>query len=83
MDNKFKLRLYKKTGKEKGNMDKELFYDSAEELWSTYESLCNPSSHALDPTIWVRSGNEEWTRYSEADFDKFFCQPTRSLNSRA
>ena len=29
MNNEFKLRLYKKTGAEKGNMDKEFFYDSA------------------------------------------------------
>ena len=35
MNNEFKLRLYKKTGPEKGNLDKELFYDSAKELWTT------------------------------------------------
>ena len=28
MNNEFKLRLYKKTGAEKGNLDNELFYDS-------------------------------------------------------
>lgn len=80
MDNKFKLRLYKKTGKEKGNTDKEFFFDSAEELWTTYKSLCNSSNHALGPTIWVRSGNEEWTRYSESDFDKFFSKKKRRID---
>lgn len=80
MDNKFKLRLYKKTGKEKGNMDKEFFYNSAEELRTAYKPLCSSSNHALDPTIWVRSGNEEWTRYSEADFDKFFSEKKRRID---
>lgn len=76
MNNEFKLRLYKKTGPEKGNLDKELFYDSAKELWTTYKFLLRKSDYsinlnrALYPTIWVRSGEEDWTRYCEADFAK-------------
>ena len=47
MNNEFKLRLYKKTGAEKGNLDKELFYDSAKELWTTYKSLLLETSTRL------------------------------------
>ena len=35
MNNEFKLRLYKKTGPEKGNLDKELFY----QLWQSTTSI--------------------------------------------
>lgn len=80
MDNKFKLRLYKKTGVEKGNLDKELFYDSAKELWTTYKSLFRISDYSLNPTIWVRSGEEDWTRYGEADFAKFFLGRKRQID---
>lgn len=81
MNNEFKLRLYKKTGPEKGNLDKELFYDSAKELWTTYKSLCRISNYSinLNPTIWVRSGEEDWTRYGEADFAKFFLGGKRQI----
>ena len=47
MNNEFKLRLYKKTGPEKGNLDKELFYDSAKELWTTYKFLLLETSTRL------------------------------------
>lgn len=86
MNNEFKLRLYKKTGPEKGNLDKELFYDSAKELWTTYKSLLRKSDYsinlnrALYPTIWVRSGEEDWTRYGEADFAKFFLGGKRQID---
>lgn len=86
MNNEFKLRLYKKTGAEKGNLDKELFYDSAKELWTTYKSLLRKSDYsinlnrALYPTIWVRSGEEDWTRYGEADFAKFFLGGKRQID---
>lgn len=82
MNNEFKLRLYKKTGPEKGNLDKELFYDSAKELWTTYKSLCRISDYSinLNPTIWVRSGEEDWTRYGEADFAKFFLEGKRQID---
>lgn len=82
MNNEFKLRLYKKTGPEKGNLDKELFYDSAKELWTTYKSLCRISNYSinLNPTIWVRSGEEDWTRYGEADFAKFFLGGKRQID---
>lgn len=86
MNNEFKLRLYKKTGAEKGNLDKELFYDSAKELWTTYKSLLSKSDYsinlnrALYPTIWVRSGEEDWTRYGEADFAKFFLGGKRQID---
>ena len=86
MNNEFKLRLYKKTGSEKGNLDKELFYDSAKELWTTYKSLLRKSDYsinlnrALYPTIWVRSGEEDWTRYGEADFAKFFLGGKRQID---
>lgn len=86
MNNEFKLRLYKKTGAEKGNLDKELFYDSAKELWTTYKSVLRKSDYsinlnrALYPTIWVRSGEEDWTRYGEADFAKFFLGGKRQID---
>lgn len=86
MNNEFKLRLYKKTGPEKGNLDKELFYDSAKELWTTYKFLLRKSDYsinlnrALYPTIWVRSGEEDWTRYCEADFAKFFLGGKRQID---
>ena len=86
MNNEFKLRLYKKTGAEKGNLDKELFYDSAKELWTTYKSLLRKSDYsinlnrALYPTIRVRSGEEDWTRYGEADFAKFFLGGKRQID---
>lgn len=86
MNNEFKLRLYKKTGPEKGNLDKEFFYDSAKELWTTYKFLLRKSDYsinlnrALYPTIWVRSGEEDWTRYCEADFAKFFLGGKRQID---
>lgn len=79
VNNEFKLRLYKKTGPEKGNLDKELFYDSAKELWTTYKSLFRISDYSLNPTIWVQSGEEDWTRYGEADFAKFFLGGKRQI----
>ena len=78
--NEFKLRLYKKTGPEKGNTDQEFFYNSAEELWTTYKSRFRISDYSLNPTIWVRSGKEDWTRYSEADFAKLFLGGKRQID---
>lgn len=66
MNNEFKLRLYKKTGPEKGNLDKELFYDSAKELWTTYKFLLRKSDYSinLNPSslpnyLGIGSGEEE------------------------
>ena len=78
--NEFKLRLYKKAGPEKGNTDQEFFYNSAEELWTTYKSLFRISDYSLNPTIWVRSGKEDWARYSEADFAKLFLGGKRQID---
>ena len=77
----FKIRTYKKAGIEKGNLESELFYDTAEETLTKYKELFRREYLALNPTLWARSGNDkEWYRYSEPDFRKFFTGGRRKID---
>lgn len=77
----FKIRTYKKTGIEKGNLERELFYNTAEETLTKYKELFRREYLALNPTLWARSGNDrEWYRYSEPDFRKFFTGGRRKID---
>ena len=61
IDKKFKLRIYKKFGTDKGNTDHEEFFSTREEMDKRYKALFIYNDYALNPTAWERNV-EDWTR---------------------
>lgn len=59
---KYKLRIYKKTGTDKGNLDHEEFFQTEEEMMNRYKDLFDYNSFSLNPTMWVIKSNGEWSR---------------------
>lgn len=47
---RYKLRIYFKTGYNKGNLHKEEFFPTKELMQERYEELFNPKEYALNPT---------------------------------
>ena len=58
---RFKLRIYKKFGADKGNTDHEEFFSTREEMDKRYKALFIYNDYALNPTAWERHV-EDWTR---------------------
>lgn len=58
---KYKLRIYFKTGSDKGNLRKEEFFPTKELMQERYEQLFNPKEYALNPTTWELVG-DAWLR---------------------
>ena len=59
----FKMRFYKKTGYDKGNLDHEEFFDTREQAEERYHEVYVEKDFALNPTVWEdRDG--EWFRIS-------------------
>ena len=58
---KFKLRIYKKLGADKGNTDHEEFFSTREEMDKRYKALFIYNDYALNPTAWERNVGD-WTR---------------------
>lgn len=58
---RYKLRIYFKTGSNKGNLRKEEFFPTKELMQERYEELFNSKDYALNPTTWELIG-DEWLR---------------------
>lgn len=58
---RYKLRIYFKTGSNKGNLRKEEFFPTKELMQERYEKLFNSKDYALNPTTWELIG-DEWLR---------------------
>lgn len=57
----FKLRIYFKSGFQKGNLRKEEFFDTKAAMQQRYRELYNPKEYALNPTAYERVDNQ-WLR---------------------
>lgn len=75
----FKLRTYIKTGTEKGNLEKELFFSSAEAALEEYVKLFRKELYSLNPTLWSCLGGQ-WKRYNERDFETLFTGGKREID---
>lgn len=58
---KYKLRIYKKSGHDRGNVDHEEMFDTKEEMGKRYDELFDVESYSLNPTAWELV-NGEWLR---------------------
>lgn len=61
MERNYKLRIYYKSGAQKGNLKREEFFDSLDAMNKIYRELFKPKEYALNPTAWERI-NGEWLR---------------------
>ena len=61
MARNYKLRIYYKSGAQKGNLKREEFFDSLDAMNKRYRELFRPKEYALNPTAWERI-NGEWLR---------------------
>lgn len=61
MERNYKLRIYFKSGAQKGNLKREEFFDSLDAMNKRYRELFKPREYALNPTAWKKV-NEEWLR---------------------
>lgn len=61
MERNYKLRIYYKSGAQKGNLKREEFFDSLDAINKRYRELFKPREYALNPTAWKKV-NEEWLR---------------------
>lgn len=57
----FKLRIYKKKGSFKGDLDHEEFFKTHKQMEDRYNELFVYEDYALNPTAWELI-NEEWIR---------------------
>lgn len=56
----YKLRVYKQTGFDRGNLDHEELFASKEKMDTRYNELFNSRVFALNPTAWeLKNGNWE------------------------
>lgn len=60
----YKLRIYKLSGANKGNLDHEEFFDTKEQMDKRYEELFKKDLYSLNPTTW-KQVNSEWKRLEE------------------
>lgn len=60
----YKLRIYKLSGANKGNLDYEEFFDTKEQMDKRYEELFKKDLYSLNPTAW-KQVNNEWKRLEE------------------
>lgn len=61
MECKYKLRIYYKSGFQKGNLKREEFFSTKESMQQRYKELFKPKEYTLNPTAWERI-NGEWLR---------------------
>ena len=57
----FKLRFYKKSGYDKGNLDHEEFFNTKERAIERYREVFVRRDYGLNPTMWEDQGGE-WIR---------------------
>lgn len=56
-----KLRIYKLSGLDKGNLDYEEFFDTKEQMVKRYDELFKKDLYSLNPTAWELVDGE-WKR---------------------
>lgn len=57
----YKLRIYKTSGFDKGNLDHEELFETKEQMHKRYKELFKRELYALNPTAWEKADNE-WKR---------------------
>lgn len=57
----YKLRIYKLSGANKGNLDHEEFFDTKEQMDKRYDELFNRNLYSLNSTAW-KQVDGEWKR---------------------
>mgnify|MGYP007016831187 CR=1 FL=1 len=57
----YKLRIYKLTGIDKGNLDHEEMFDTKDQMDKRYDELFKRELYSLNPTAWKRIDGE-WKR---------------------
>lgn len=57
----YKLRVYKLSGLDKGNLDHEEFFDNKEQMDKRYGELFKRELYSLNPTAWEFC-DREWKR---------------------
>lgn len=62
MERNYKLRIYYKSGSQKGNLKREEFFSTKESMQQRYKELFKPREYALNPTAWGKVNNGEWLR---------------------
>lgn len=60
----YKLRIYKLSGVDKGNLDHEELFDTKEQMDKRYDELFKKDLYGLNPTAWEQK-NGEWKRFEE------------------
>lgn len=60
----YKLRIYKLSGANKGNLDHEEFFDTKDQMDKRYEELLKKNLYSLNPTVWEQV-NGKWKRLEE------------------
>lgn len=57
----YKLRIYKLTGIDKGNLDHEEVFDTKEQMDKRYNELFKSELYSLNPTAWEQI-DDRWKR---------------------
>ena len=57
----YKLRIYKLSGSDKGNLDHEEFFSEREKMETRYNELFVYENYSLNPTAW-ENVDGEWKR---------------------
>lgn len=57
----YKLRIYKLSGANKGNLDHEELFDTKEQMDKRYDELFNRNLYSLNSTAW-KQVDGEWKR---------------------
>lgn len=58
----YKLRIYKLSGVDKGNLDHEEFFDTKEQMDKRYDELFKMELYSLNPTAWKQIDENRWCR---------------------
>lgn len=57
----YKLRIYKLSGIDKGNLDHEEFFDTKNQMDKRYDELFKSELYGLNPTVWEQIDGK-WKR---------------------
>ena len=60
----YKLRIYKLSGVNKGNLDHEEMFNTKEQMDKRYNELFKKDLYGLNPTAWEQI-DDEWKRLEE------------------
>ena len=60
----YKLRIYRLSGVDKGNLDHEEFFDTKDQMDKRYNELFKRELYSLNPTAWELCDGE-WKRLRE------------------